>query len=449
MADINTVVIVSNRQELINQISQKLVLLRNLDKIKSCSIEEAQNMFDGFSTNVLILHCDNNNIQAINLIKSLKKQEIYKNLPILLINENCSREVIIEAFDNGISDVLFMPIIDYELLIRVIWCLQKNELNMNIESQANFLTALGVVQADTGVYTQKYCDEFLKNEIAQTRKYSQRACILLISPDKKYPNYKNPKEFIEIIKKSIRLNDSIAIKDVDKFYVYLQKTKLNGAYSVFERINTNLGIDSGANAGVVEVQEQKFEDIKEALDAALEKANENTNSLIVASDFYSNTPDNKIIFETPKDIIEKQKENKIINKNNPIAPINEAQSNFDKNSVKLFNQAYQRKLKVVIAPVFKKYENILKIKRQDFAINAYTGAKSLFSVSANGVNASMAIEYDGIENAIVRLSIVDDEQKRLFETESVDFTILNYRKVSLMLSELIDKFIIVLRKKAQ
>ena len=449
MADINTVVIVSNRQELINQISQKLVLLRNLDKIKSCSIEEAQNMFDGFSPNVLILHCDNNNIQAINLIKSLKKQEIYKNLPILLINENCSREVIIEAFDNGISDVLFMPIIDYELLIRVIWCLQKNELNMNIESQANFLTALGVVQADTGVYTQKYCDEFLKNEIAQTRKYSQRACILLISPDKKYPNYKNPKEFIEIIKKSIRLNDSIVIKDVDKFYVYLQKTKLNGAYSVFERINTNLGIDSGANAGVVEVQEQKFEDIKEALDAALEKANENTNSLIVASDFYSNTPDNKIIFETPKDIIEKQKENKIINKNNPIAPINEAQSNFDKNSVKLFNQAYQRKLKVVIAPVFKKYENILKIKRQDFAINAYTGAKSLFSVSANGVNASMAIEYDGIENAIVHLSIVDDEQKRLFETESVDFTILNYRKVSLMLSELIDKFIIVLRKKAQ
>ena len=338
MADVNTVVIVSDRQELINQISQKLVLLRNLDKIKSCSIEEAQNMFEGFNPNVLILHCDNNNIHAINLIKSLKKQEIYKNLPILLINENCSREVIIEAFDNGISDVLFMPIIDYELLIRVIWCLQKNELNLNIESQTNFLTTLGVVQADTGVYTQKNCDEFLKYEIAQRRNYSQWGCILLIAPDNKY-HYKNPKEFIEIIKKSIRLNDSIIIKDVDKFYVYLQKTKLNGAYSVFERINTNLGIDSGANAGVVEVQEQKFEDIKEALEAALEKASENTNSLIVASDFYSNTQDNKIILESPKKILEKQKENRAANKTNNIAPLNEAQSNFDKNSIKLFNQA--------------------------------------------------------------------------------------------------------------
>ena len=177
MADVNTVVIVSDKQELVNQISAKLVLLRSLDKIKSCSIEEAQNMLDGFNPNVLILHCANNNIQAVNLVKRLKKQDIYKNLPILLINENCSRELVIEAFDNGITDVLFMPIIDYELLIRVIWCLKKNELNLSIESRTNFLTTLGVLQTDTGVYTQKYCDEFLKNEISQVLLFSPRLWI--------------------------------------------------------------------------------------------------------------------------------------------------------------------------------------------------------------------------------------------------------------------------------
>ena len=447
MADANTVVIVSDRQELVNQISQKLVLLRNLDKIKSCSIEEAQNMFDGFSPNVIILHCDNNNLHAINLVKKIKKQELYKNLPILLINENCSRETIIEAFDSGISDVLFMPIIDYELLIRVIWCLQKNELNLSIESRTEFLTTLGVVQADTGVYTQKYCDDFLKNEITQTRKYQQRACILLVAPDKKYPEYKNPKEFISIIKKSIRLNDSIIIKDVDQFYVYLHKTKLNGAYSVFERINNNLGIDAGANAGVVEVLEQKFDDIKEALEAALEKASENTNSLIVASDFYAGESKPTMNFEAMRKLLNPKNLSQEVEQSKDI-PTNEAQGAFDKNSIKLFNQAYQRKLKVVISPVFKKYENILKIKRQDFAINSYTGNKSLFSVSSGDVCASMAIEYDGIEHALIRLTIMDNEQKRLFETETVDFTILDYRRMSMMLGELIDKFIIILKKKA-
>ena len=80
MTDVNTVVIVSDKQELVNQISQKLVLLRNLDKIKSCSILEAQNILDGFNPNVLILHCDNNNINAINLIRQLKNKEIYKHL---------------------------------------------------------------------------------------------------------------------------------------------------------------------------------------------------------------------------------------------------------------------------------------------------------------------------------------------------------------------------------
>lgn len=445
MSDTNTVVIISNKQELIKQVSQKLVLLRNLDKVKSCSIEEAQNMFDDFVANVIVLHCENNDVNAINLIKKFKRQKMCKNTPILLLNENCSRETIIEAFDNGISDVLFMPIIDYELLIRIIWCLQKNELCFNIESRTNFLSTLGIIQEETEAYGQKYCDDFLKNEIAQTRKYSQRACILLISPDKKYPTYKSPKEFIEIIKKSIRLNDSIAIKDIDKYYIYLQKTKLNGAYSVFERINNNLGVDAGANAGVVEVQEQKFEDIIEALGDALEKANENTNSLIVASDFYSNKNQTKINFDSPKEIIQKQK---AYNEENQLsANIPEASTKFDKTSIMLFNQAYKRKIKFVIAPVFRKYEKILKIKQQDFAINLYAGNKSLFSVSRGDVCASFALEYNGIEHTLIRLSIIDNEQRRLYETENVDFTILDYKKLSMMLSELIDKFITIIKNK--
>lgn len=447
MADVNTVVIVSDKQELINLVSSKLVLLRNLDKIKSCSIEEAQNMFDGFNPNVLILHCDNNNMRALNLIKKLKSQDLYKNLPILLINENCSREVVIEAYDSGINDILFMPIIDYELLIRVIWCLQKNEINLNIESRMQFLTNLGIVQAETGVYAQKYCDDFLKNEIAQSKKYSQRACILLIAPDKKYPNYKNPKEFISILKKSIRINDSVIIKDVDEFYIYLQKTKLNGAYSVFERINNNLGVESGANAGVVEVLDQNFDDIKDALNAALSKACENTNSLIVASDFYVKEKKPTINLKKPSELLNKKPSNEEDSTSQSVIK-EETKAGFDKNSIKLFNQAFQRKLKVVVNPVFKKYENILKIKKQDFAINAYTGNKSFFSVSSGDVSASMSIEYDGVEHVLIRLTITDNDQKRLFETENIDFTILDYRKMSLMLNELIDKFIIILKKKA-
>lgn len=442
MSDANTVVVVSNKQEFLNQISSKLVLLRNLDKVKACSIEEALNLFSGFVPNVVILHCKDNDAQIINLIKKIKQQEIYKHLSILLINENCSRETIIDAFDAGITDVLFAPIIDYELLIRVIWCLKKNESNISMESLSNFLTDLGIMQSPNGVYAQKYCDDFLKNEISQTKKYSQRACLLLVSPDKKYRELKDSNDFMAVIKKSIRINDSIVIKDEDKFYIYLQKTKLNGAYSVFERINNNLGVDAGANAGVVEIQEQKYEDIVTALEDALEKACENSKSLIVASDFYTNENRSTLTIDKIDKI---QKQDSAIN--NDSMPENQANCGFDKNSIKLFNQAYQRKIKVVIEPVFKKYENILRIKRQEFAINAYTGNKSLFSVSCGDISASFSLDYDGVERVVIRLTILDNDHKRLFETETVDFTILDYHKVALMLSELIDKFIFLMKKK--
>jgi len=444
MADVNTVVIVSDKEELINLVSQKLVLLRNLDKVKSCSIEEAQNMLDGFSPNVIILHCNNNNPNVINLIKTIKGDKKYKNIPILLINENCSRETIIEAFDSGISDVLFMPIIDYELLIRVIWCLQKNELYLNAESKQSFMTSLGILQEDTGVCREKYCDDFLRNEIAQTRKYSQRACLLYIEPDEKYPECKIGKDFVDIIRKSIRLNDTIAFKGKNRYYVYLQKTKLNGAYSVFERINNNLGIESGANAGVVEIQNQKFEDILDALEAALDKASENSNSLIVASDFYTEKSAPVIDFEerrnrmSAKGILEKETYFK-----------EEPKSTFDKTSIRIFNKAYERKLRAVIEPVFNKYESMLKFKNRDFAINSYTGTKSMFSVSLGEISAAMSIEYNGIEHAMVKLTIVDNDRKKLFETDTIDFTILDYRKVSMMLSELIEKFMIIVNKRSQ
>lgn len=450
MSDTNTVVIISNKHELIKQVSQKLVLLRNLDKIKSYSLEEIQDIQDDFVFNVIILHCENNDVNALNLIKKFKKSPLHNQTPILLLNENCSRETIIEAFDNGISDVLFMPIIDYELLIRVIWCLKKNELNLNIESRINFLSTLGITQEDTGAYCSKYCEDFLRNEIAQSKKYSQRACILLISQDKKYPDYKSKKEFIQTIKKSIRLNDSIAIKDTDKYYVYLQKIKLNGAYSVFERINNNLGVDCGANAGVVELQNQKFEDITEALSDALEKANENSNSLIVASDFYSDKDHAVMNFDVPDKILEKQKiqqeQMEKLEKGELPKNIKKTNTAFDRTSAVLFNKAYKRKLKFVVIPAFKKYENILKIKQENMEIKSYIGESSLLSVKAGDVCANFALEYNGEEKVTLCLSVLNNEKKELYETETVDFTVLDFRKLSLMLSELINVFLDIVKK---
>ena len=245
----------------------------------------------------------------------------------------------------------------------------------------------------------------------------------------------------------------------------MPKTKLNGAYSVYERINENLG-DFGASASVVEVIEQDFDEIKEALDLAIEKAAQNTKTLIVASEFFAKEEEN---IEAQESAIDIKKSNSIPDEieeinidseldfliSQELEPRNimfkepsnkKPQSAYDRNSIKLFNQAYVRKLKVVVNPVFKKYENFLKTKRQDFDIDCFVGTKSEFSVNLRGVCASITIEYDGVERAFVQLMITQDNQKKLYETSQVDFTILDYQRMSTMMNQLISKFFAVLKK---
>ncbi|MBR1617811.1 hypothetical protein IJ670_06635 [bacterium] len=441
MTDVNTIMVVSNKNDFISQVSQKLVLLRNLDKIKSTSFQDALDTMEESYPNTIIVHCDNNKPDANDFIKQVKSKEKFSNIPILFINENCTREMVIEAYDLGISDILFMPIIDYELIIRTLWCLRQNEANLKVESRKNFMSQIGLSTEGSGVYSKEYCDEFLKSEIIQTHKYSAHACILLMSADKENNSPTKNKDLISVIQKSIRLNDTIIEKDEGEYYIYLQKTKLNGAYSVFERIINQAG-ELGVSAGVVEVLSDDFDEIKLALEKASQKAKENINSLIVASGFWADEEKPKLSLETPKDynarktqeiIQEKQEAHK-----NATTTSQTAKS---PGNVKLFHQMYTKKLNVVIAPVFKKYEANVKIKHPTMTSEAKIGRVSYFKLSKDSLSAIFLIEYDGYDSVNLNIDIIDEGQKRLSETEKIDFTVLNYQKVSLMLSELIDEFV--------
>ena len=433
MNNINTVMIISDKQELVSQISQKLVLLRELDKIKSSTLESAMDLLEEFFPNIIILHCENNNTSALNLIKSIKKQEKYKNLPILFICDNCTREIVIEAFDSGISDVLFTPIIDYELIIRVIWCLKQNEANIENESKIKFLSQIGVIEEETGVYSKDYCNSILKNRISETRNYSQNACILLITPDKNLNE--DRAKYINIIKNSIRLNDTIIEKDNDSFYIYLQKTKLNGAYSVFERIVKN----ALSSAGVIEVLNQDYEDIKSALQKANERAVQNPGSLIVTSEFYSESEKPEINLDFPNNFVEEKEIEK--------EQIEEAppQKLYASKSVRLFNKMYASKLNVVILPVFNKYSKLIASKYPNLQISSNTGQKSYFRIAQGNANAILEILYDGVEKVTINVDVVDNGRKRVSENETIKYTLLSHNKISNILEEMLNQLLSILK----
>ena len=426
----NTITVISNSERLIEQVSSKLVLLRDLDKVTSCKLDNAINFLTTALPNVIMLHCDKNDPDAIKLTKEIRKLNIFSQTPILFIDEQCSRETVIDAFDSGVTDIIKSPIYDHELLIRTIWCIQKEEISTNSQIRQEFMKSLGIIQPDTGVYTQKYCEEFLKVELNRIKKYKTNACLMLITPDSKYPGYKNPKEFLDVINKSIRVNDTIAIKDVDEFYVFLPKTKLNGVYPIFERINTNLGVDCGANASVIEVREESFDLLKEFLSQALGKAKEETNALIVASSTYSKDP-NAGINLAKQQIQEPEKK-----ADSQKTAQKEIEISEEKTS-KLHRQAYRQKCKIVFEPVFEKYQNHISSKIKDVSIKYIAAVENTrFVVSKDNVRASLTITYGGLYKVKIDTLVTKNDVTKNTNTVVVDFIQLNFQKLSQILEEL-------------
>lgn len=427
----NTITIISNKYEFIEQISAKLVLLRELDKVTSCRLREAVDFLKRTIPNTIILHCLKNDEDAINLVKTIKADEVLKNIPILFLCDFCNRETLIDAFDVGINDIIRTPVKDYELLIRVIWCIQRNELNINIETRNDFIRQIGVLDSKNEIYTQEYCDKYIECQLNHAAKFKEAACLMLVTPDLKFDPTEGVDEFLEVIKKSIRLNDSIAQKSDEEFYIYLPKTKLNGAYSVYERINSNLE-KFGASASVVEISSQKLDEVRELLESALQKAKTESNSLIVASKAYLPSVSDDFDETSFKDA-----------KIHKISPKSETTIvSADETDVRIFRQTYKHKCKIVLEPVFQKYETKIGLKFKDVSVNWATGLeKTTFTIAKDGIVASLKILK--AQQCKIRIDSILANGGNIVDMDSqtMEFVELNFQNLSQIVDKLYEGFI--------
>lgn len=427
----NIISVISNDEALIEQISSKLVLLRDLDKIISNSYEGAMEFLNKEIPNVIILHCQKDDALALELIKKIRQDKILKQTPILLLDEFNSRETIIDAFDSGINDMLEFPCENHQLLIRTIWCIQKDELNTNIRTNSDFMKQLGVLNK-SGIYEKDYCKDFLKSQLETVKERKMNACLMLITP--KLAENSNLDNFIEVINKSVRLNDIVAAKNDNEFYIFLPKTKLNGVYPVFERINKNLNQTCQTSASVIELKGEYPENIEELLENSLKRAKEETNALIVASSAFLKDPNAGINLSKQKPVEANNLDIEVLAKHAEI-------SQGEKENSKIYRQAYRQKCKVVFEPVFEKYQNIINAKIKDVSTRyEATVDKTVFAALKNNVRASLTITYGGMYKARVDSAIMHFGIAKSSNTIALDFVDLNFKKLSEILEELYGEF---------
>lgn len=498
----NIIAIIGDKFDAINVITSKLVLLRDLDKIVDTNLENAVEFLCQAMPNVIVLHAKGDSEESLKALKDIKENELLKNIPILLYSEDCTKEFLIDAFDLGISDIIKTPIADWELLIRVIWCIQKNEITINTDSRNNFLTNLGIIENNTGFYTEEYAEQLLDAEINSAIKYKNPSCLMLVGPDDKF--FAQKSAFLNgIIKKSVRLNDSVGIRKDGKYYIYLPKTKLNGAYAVFERINNNLGFDFNVNAAVAEIDDKDFKEVKEMLEATYSKTKGQSNVLLTTNAI--NTAGAKAEEETKhEDIIERRvhiKENrsteglftkpdggsdftkdtlfniehdmetvssapaaepvlnvaksatpkmsekaerlflqKRLNPNLPNVEIGEFSEEEERNAI-LFRQAFKKKCELVTKPVFDKFKLQVENKRKMIDINKNVEFnQSYFELRKNDKLMRLTVNYPGFSKVDIITEIFFGPEKKGYNAFSLNLTEYSFHKLSITLEGLIQEY---------
>lgn len=497
----NIIAIVGDKFDAISLISSKLVLLRDLDKVVDTNLENAVSFLNQTMPNVIIIHAKGDDEKSLDTIKEIKADNLLCNIPILLYAEDCTKEFLIDAFDNGVSDIIKTPVGDWELLIRVIWCIQKNEIVLNTNSKNNFLINLGIIQDNTGFYTEEYAEQFLNTEIDSAVKYKNNACLMLVGPDDKFPPIKNIKTLNDVIKKSIRLNDAVGIRKDEKYYIYLPKTKLNGAYAVFERINNNLGLDLSVNASVAEIKDEGFSNIRQILETTFEKTAGESNTLLVAhaamaesipepqtppksntqpdiierrinlkekfnSEHTFKKPDsdgsftNDTLFRLEEDkeeetIIfkpetiskpireEEQKERFPRKRPNPSLPSVEIGelSEEDERNANLFRHAFKKKCELVTNPVFDKFK--LQVENQNLGIDVNKKVdfnQSYFELRREDKMLRLTVNYPGFSKVDIITEIFFGTEKKGYNAFSLDLTEYSFHKLSITLEGLINEY---------
>ena len=457
----NNIAIISNSDFVMQDIKNMLVLLRDVDKVECIEYFDAEDKIKENVPNVIILHASDNDKNCIKLINKIRTNENSSKVPIILYTEVENADFIVEAFDNGVSDILSAPLRDYELIIRVIWAIQKNESNRIKEIQNRFLAKLDIVDSETGFYKEDFSVKFLETVIEHSRENNQNSCLMLIKAHSAV-NLENDKEkFAKVLRSSVRLNDTIAIKDYDKYYIFLSKSKLNGVYSVYERLLSRLGPMTAISASVVEIKDELFDSLISVLDYSLNKAPKNGEISIVKEQDYVDMYDSEeelgiaqILHDKDteeEDLVNEDLEKSISLEDDKVElglkimqekignldyekeqalkdAIKEAKMeeiDTDKRNAILYKQAWAKKLTMVVEPILKKYAAKFQTRYSTLDANVSVSPyHSFLKLDKDDVKFNLEITYGGLKTINFKIAIYAAKSK--LEEDAFDFEVMDF-----------------------
>lgn len=364
MIENNNILLISEDENATELILNKLVLLRDNDKITKCNCKETKKALQNSLYCVVLLYADIKEQELIfKTIKTIK--ETKPDSEIILIPNDINTELILKAYDAGIYDYVPIDAESFDFVIKTINCYKLRTLKNIEQRNEKFLYQQGVIDEKTNLYKCNYLKDIFIDIADDLRIQNGIFSILTLNDKNKTKISTN--RLAGIIKTTVRGDDIIATAKGGKFYLILPNIDLEGTKKLIQKIQDKMGEEFKIHAGMSKIGIQSFETLDKITQDSLKSAIQNDEMAVSLSE----------VTGMQNGWLE-----------------DEAQPRHK--DFKLFKVAFTNKMKNVIEPIFFRFQKECETKLTNTQVSQYANnIESVFSLKNETLHSELVIRFNG------------------------------------------------------
>lgn len=364
MIENNNILLISEDENATELILNKLVLLRDNDKITKCNYKETKKALQNSLYCVVLLYADIKEQELIfKTIKTIK--ETKPDSEIILIPNDVNTELILKAYDAGIYDYVPIDAESFDFVIKTINCYKLRTLKNIEQRNEKFLYQQGVIDEKTNLYKCNYLKDIFIDIADDLRIQNGIFSILTLNDKNKTKISTN--RLAGIIKTTVRGDDIIATARGGKFYLILPNIDLEGTKKLIQKIQDKMGEEFKIHAGMSKIGIQSFETLDKITQDSLKSAIQNDEMTVSLSE--------------------------VTGMQNGWLEDEDQPRHKD---FKLFKVAFTNKMKNVIEPIFFRFQKECETKLTNTQVSQYANnIESVFSLKNETLHSELVIRFNG------------------------------------------------------
>lgn len=364
MIENNNILLISEDENATELILNKLVLLRDNDKITKCNCKETKKALQNSLYCVVLLYADIKEQESIfKTIKTIK--ETKPDSEIILIPNDINTELILKAYDAGIYDYVPIDAESFDFVIKTINCYKLRTLKNIEQRNEKFLYQQGVIDEKTNLYKCNYLKDIFIDIADDLRIQNGIFSILTLNDKNKTKISTN--RLAGIIKTTVRGDDIIATARGGKFYLILPNIDLEGTKKLIQKIQDKMGEEFKIHAGMSKIGIQSFETLDKITQDSLKSAIQNDEMTVSLSE--------------------------VTGMQNGWLEDEDQPRHKD---FKLFKVTFTNKMKNVIEPIFFRFQKECETKLTNTQVSQYANnIESVFSLKNETLHSELVIRFNG------------------------------------------------------